>query len=65
MRETLGRLWPRLRRDWRPISKVGTVAWLIFFGWVFLTFQTGRGFLMLFNKVDLVLHGAGHLLFSY
>lgn len=65
MRETLERLWPRLRRDWRRISKVGTVAWLIFFGWFFLTFWTGRGFLMLFNNVDFVLHEAGHLLFSY
>ena len=52
-------------RDWHPVSKYAVIAWLVFFTWFFVTFWTGRGFLMLFINVDLIVHEAGHLLLSY
>ena len=58
-------MWETFERDWLPVSKYVVIAWLIFFAWFFITFWTGRGFLMLFINVNLIVHEAGHLLFSY
>ncbi len=62
-------MWENLRihfeRDWHYISQPGVIAWSVFYFWFLWTFWTGRGFLMLFINVDLIMHEAGHLLFSY
>ena len=65
VRRRFGRDWPRRRRGWKPVSKYAAIAWLAFYVWFFWTFWSGRGFLMLFINVDLIVHEAGHLLFGY
>lgn len=58
-------MWEKFQEDWHPISQAGTVAWLVFYFIFLWTFWAGRGFLMLFINVDLIMHEAGHLLFSH
>jgi hypothetical protein len=55
----------RLREDWGVLSTTAVVAWLAFFC-LFLWQAAQRSALFLmFENVNLVVHEAGHLLFSY
>ena len=58
-------MWEKLEQPWAPVSKPAVIVWLVFYTWFLWTFWVDRGFLLLFDNVNLIVHEAGHLLFGY
>ncbi len=51
--------------DWKPVSRVAVFGWLAFYA-IFLFFAaTNKTGFMLIDNVNLIVHEAGHLLFSW
>jgi len=63
--EALEDFLEHFRRPWRPLSRIALIAWLVFYA-LFLVYawSSGPGFLFIDNA-NLIVHEAGHLLFSY
>ena len=55
----------KYRQPWRSLSRPALVAWLVFYA-LFLIYAWGdRGGFLMIDNVNLIVHEAGHLLFSY
>jgi len=50
---------------WKPLSAVALIAWLVFYGLFLLYALADRSGFLFIDNVNLVIHEAGHLLFSY
>jgi len=51
--------------EWKPVSRIGGVAWLVFYGLFLLyAFADKSGFLFL-DYVNLIIHESGHFFFSW
>jgi len=57
--------WPRPDEDWRPVSRVALVGWLVFYALFLLYAALDQSKFLLIDNVNLVIHEAGHLLFSW
>ena len=53
------------RQPWRTLSRPALVAWLVFYLLFLLYAWSGRGGFLMIDNVNLIVHEAGHLLFSY
>ena len=51
--------------NWKPVSKAGGAAWLVFYGLFLLYALLHRGPGLFIDLVFLPIHEGGHLLFSY
>ena len=51
--------------QWQPVSKVALAAWLAFYGLFLLHALTDSDGFLLIDRVNLIVHEAGHLLFSW
>ncbi len=60
----LGFLDP-FREPWKPTSTVALIAWLIFYSLFLLYALLDRSGFLFIDNANLVVHEAGHLLFSY
>jgi hypothetical protein len=54
-----------LREPWRPVPTAAFVAWLIFYSLFLLYALLDRSGFLFIDNANLVVHEAGHLLFSY
>ncbi len=54
-----------LERPWRPLSRPALAAWLGFYALFLLYALSQRGEYLFIDNVNLVVHEAGHLLFSW
>ena len=64
--EELGALWERLwENEWKPVSKAALAAWLAFYGLFLFHALTNREGFLIIDQVNLIVHEAGHLLFSW
>jgi len=50
---------------WRPVSKAAFIGWAVFYGLFLLHALTNRSGFLLIDHVNLIVHEAGHLLFSW
>lgn len=51
--------------EWKPVSRIGGVAWVVFYGLFLLyVFANKSGFLFL-DYVNLIIHEGGHFFFSW
>ena len=51
--------------EWKPVSRIGGIAWLAFFGLFLLyAFADKSGFLFI-DYVNLIIHEGGHFFFSW
>jgi hypothetical protein len=57
--------WRRPENDWQPLSKPALIGWLAFFALFLLHAATDRDGFLLLDHVNLVIHEAGHPLFSW
>src|SRR5437764_14313662 len=53
------------RQPWRSFSRPALAAWLVFYALFLLYAWSGRGSFLMIDNVNLIVHEAGHLLFSY
>src|SRR5438552_9286773 len=53
------------RQPWRPLSRAALIAWLTFYSLLLIYAWSGGGGFLLIDNVNLIVHEAGHLLFSY
>src|SRR5438445_6745356 len=53
------------RQPWRSFSRPALVAWLVFDALFLIYAWSGRGGFLMIDNVNLIVHEAGHLLFSY
>jgi hypothetical protein len=54
-----------MQEDWQPVSKAALAGWLAFYGLFLLhTLTDDDGFLFI-DRVNLIVHEAGHLLFGW
>src|SRR5256885_7708241 len=53
------------RQPWRPLSRPALIAWLVFYALFLIYAWNGRGGFLMIDNVNLIVHEAGHLLFSY
>ena len=53
------------RQPWRPLSRPALIAWLVFYALFLIYAWGGRGGFLMIDNVNLIVHEAGHLLFSY
>ena len=53
------------RQPWRSLSRPALMAWLVFYVLFLLYAWSGRGGFLMIDNVNLIVHEAGHLLFSY
>ncbi len=56
-------LWPD--EDWRPVSRIAAVAWLVVYALFFLYAATNHTGFLFIDNVNLVVHERGHLLFGW
>lgn len=54
-----------MRDDWQPVSKAALGAWLSFYGLFLLHALTDDDGFLLMDRVNLIVHKAGHLLFGW
>jgi hypothetical protein len=54
-----------LREDWQPVSKGALAAWLLFYGLFLLHALTDDDGFLIIDRVNLIVHEAGHLLFGW
>ncbi|MBI2956358.1 MAG: hypothetical protein HYY26_03490 [Acidobacteria bacterium] len=54
-----------LEEEWQPVGRVALAAWLVFYALFLLHALASRSGFLLVDSVNLVIHEAGHLLFSY
>jgi hypothetical protein len=61
--------WEALRavwdQEWRPVSKAALISWLTFYGLFILYALMNWGGFLFIDQVNLIVHEAGHLLFSW
>lgn len=51
--------------EWKPVSRIGGVVWLVFYGLFLLyAFADKSGFLLI-DYVNLIIHEGGHFFFSF
>lgn len=50
---------------WKPVSLVALIGWLVFYAFFLLYAVLDRSGYLFIDNVNLVIHEAGHLLFSY
>ena len=60
--EALKALW---EQEWRPVSKAALIGWLAFYALFILYALTNRTGFLFIDRVNLIVHEAGHLLFSW
>jgi len=53
------------RQPWRPLSRPALIAWLVFYLLFLLYAWDARGGFLIIDNANLIVHEAGHLLFSY
>ena len=53
------------RQPWRTLSRPALAAWLVFYALFLIYAWSGRGGFLMIDNVNLIVHEAGHLLFSY
>src|SRR5437660_480156 len=53
------------RQPWRSFSRPALIAWLTFYSLFLIYAWSGRGGFLMIDNVNLIVHEAGHLLFSY
>src|SRR5438552_6369716 len=53
------------RQPWRLLSRPALIAWLVFYALFLIYAWGGRGCFLMIDNVNLIVHEAGHLLFSY
>lgn len=53
-----------MEEEWEPVSRVSLVAWLVFYALFFLHALTDADGFLLIDNVNLIVHEAGHMLFS-
>ena len=53
-----------VREDWQPVSKPALTAWLVFYGLFLLHALTDDDGFLIIDRVNLIVHEAGHLLFG-
>ncbi len=51
--------------EWKPVSKIALIAWLVFYGLFLLYALRARGGFLLIDNVNLIVHEGGHLLFGW
>jgi len=51
--------------EWKPVSTAALIGWLIFYALFLLHAATNRDGFLLLDHVNLIVHEAGHPLFSY
>lgn len=51
--------------EWKPVSKAVLVAWLAFYGLFLLHALMDQDGFLIIDSVNLIVHEAGHLLFSW
>lgn len=51
--------------DWKPISRIALIGWLVFYALFLLYAFTAHGGFLAIDHVNLVIHEGGHLLFSW
>ncbi len=51
--------------EWHPISRAQFIAWLVFYAILYLFLARNFRDLTFLDNADLIVHEAGHLLFSY
>ena len=57
--------WSGAREEWKPVSRLSGIAWLIFYVLFLLyAFRAHGGFLFI-DSANLVVHEGGHLLFGW
>lgn len=64
-REAIADFGECFQRDWKPLSTPAFVAWSMFYLLFLLYAFAHRGEFLLIDNVNLVIHEAGHPLFSY
>jgi hypothetical protein len=51
--------------EWKPVSRVGGIAWLCFYGLFILYAFTNRSGFLILDFVNLIIHEGGHFFFSW
>ena len=54
-----------MQEDWKPVSRAALIGWLIFYALYLLHAATDDDGFWLLHNVDLIIHEAGHPLFSW
>ncbi len=54
-----------LEEEWQPVSKAALAGWLVFYGLFLLHALADDDGFLLIDHVNLIVHEAGHLLFSW
>ena len=57
--------WSRVREDWRPVPRWAITAWLLFYLAFLMYILRMRVAFLFIDSANLVVHEAGHLLFSW
>lgn len=57
--------WERPEGDWRKVSLVALIGWLIFYALFLLHAATDEDGFLLIDNVNLVIHEGGHFLFGW
>ncbi len=57
--------WERPEGDWRPVSRVALVGWLVFYALFLLHAATDADGFLLLDNVNLIIHEGGHFFFSW
>ncbi|MGA2482849.1 MAG: hypothetical protein ABSF92_07015 [Candidatus Acidiferrales bacterium] len=57
--------WPRPNEEWRAVSRVALIGWLVFYALFLLYAALDQSKFLLIDNVNLMIHEAGHLLFSW
>jgi hypothetical protein len=61
----LGLEMMEMEKDWRPTSRYGLAAWLVFYGAFLIYAFTRHGEFLFIDLANLVVHEGGHLLFGW
>ena len=54
-----------LDADWQPVSTAALIGWLIFYGLFLLHALTNKDGFLIIDRVNLIVHESGHLLFGW
>ncbi len=57
--------WERPEEDWRAMSRAALVGWLAFYALFLLHAATNKDGFLILDHVNLVIHEAGHMFFSW